>query len=85
MGSGLVPDVPGKGSAAGLIFGNVDVDAIVNEALDGGGVDVGIEDLLSAADEEGDGATFVAVGGVEFFPGLFFGKSVRDQVEHGAE
>jgi hypothetical protein len=25
------------------------------------------------------------VGGVEFFPGLFFGKSVRDQVEHGAE
>ena len=82
---GKVADVPGEGTAASLSGRDVDFDAVVGEGFDGGGVDVRIEDLLGAADEEGDFSLPGAFGWGDFRPGLFGWKGVRKEVEHGAE
>jgi hypothetical protein len=59
---GEVAGVPREAAAAALRLGHDDFDALLGEDGDGGGVDVGREDLLRAAGEERDAGTAFADG-----------------------
>ena len=68
-------------------YGDDDFDAEAGQQADGGVVDLGVEDLLGAAGQEGDAAFFGAFGGVdagavEVAAG---GDRLGGEGEHGAQ
>jgi hypothetical protein len=82
LGCAQIAGVPGQATTAALRGRDDDLHTVAGEDFDGGGIDVGIEDLLGAACQQGHPGAPLTTGGGDTRPSLRGRNRGRRQFQH---